>query len=861
MKKTLLLLSTLMLLTPLSHATNYYLSNNGNDNNNGISMQTPWKTIAKLNAVTVVPKDKILFKRGHLFRGSVATKGFVTDVTFDAYGSGKKPVISGSVKINSWKLSSLGKNIYEANVKPFIVADSKGVENTLEHLYVNGELMTIARYPNVNSPAKTNWLKVGMNATNDAFADARLAKYNKPLNYWKGATLRIRNYSWLYKVFPITGSNKDKLFVKGLGTQLPEWGYFIDGKKEELDYPGEWYYDSEAKKVYLYPKNGVNPNNNLVEAATQKFGLRVFWHEDNNIVQNLTFRHFTDAAIDINTSDNVTIRQNKFEYNQDGITTWNSANMLVSNNEFTQQFAKGILLNSSSDFNVQNSVVEKNTMTNIGMFPLYCARYEGTCYGIGINVFGKAYTVRENNLENIGWNGINLKSGGHHIIKNNTVKKSLALINDGGAINIGSDGNIIMGNFLLDTIGNVDNSNGCSRSDCEHYHKAYGSGIGADSGFKDNVIENNTIAHNSHHGIRLNSFTNTSVRNNTLFDNTDTQLVVEDKRGTSRNNTIEGNTFYSFAADQMGVGLTNLTHHGEMNNNLYCNPYNKIVVKRDSRLYEFSHWRNKFSNYDKNSSACKNSFKEHKVTQVGANLLKNSSFKQDVSDWEGSISYDAGRLKLVNERNASNILSHFFSLKQDQWYRVKFTGNGNGFGNTQLRLVEDLADEPWSIINESYLAYNTTKQQYEVFLQASKTTKFARLVLTIYDYDANTYWLDNISLEPVQIVKQNIVESAQLFTNSSNKTKTIDLKSEVYKTLAGDTLIGQLKLAPFSSQLLTLSTVYALDPKADTDGDGMLDRDEIKDGTTNPNKEDCPDWYCGSSKRNGWRVIFYDSAP
>src|SRR6187431_3285048 len=47
-----------------ARATIYYVSNQGNDANNGTSKKTAWRTIAKVNASRFEPGDKILFKKG-----------------------------------------------------------------------------------------------------------------------------------------------------------------------------------------------------------------------------------------------------------------------------------------------------------------------------------------------------------------------------------------------------------------------------------------------------------------------------------------------------------------------------------------------------------------------------------------------------------------------------------------------------------------------------------------------------------------------------------------------------------------------------------------------------------------------------
>jgi hypothetical protein len=84
-----------------AQATDYYVSNSGNDGNNGTSTGTAWKTLAKVNATTFVAGDTISLERGGVWREKLSptsqTDGTAGNpVIFQAYGSGAKPKILGS---------------------------------------------------------------------------------------------------------------------------------------------------------------------------------------------------------------------------------------------------------------------------------------------------------------------------------------------------------------------------------------------------------------------------------------------------------------------------------------------------------------------------------------------------------------------------------------------------------------------------------------------------------------------------------------------------------------------------------------------------------------------------------------------
>lgn len=71
----------------------------GSDTNPGTSAAAPWKTISKVNGITFLPGDQVLFKRGSVFAGRLTPKGSgnaTSQLIFGAYGTGSKPVIDGS---------------------------------------------------------------------------------------------------------------------------------------------------------------------------------------------------------------------------------------------------------------------------------------------------------------------------------------------------------------------------------------------------------------------------------------------------------------------------------------------------------------------------------------------------------------------------------------------------------------------------------------------------------------------------------------------------------------------------------------------------------------------------------------------
>ena len=77
----------------------YYVSGTGDDRNDGLSPETAWKSLAKVNGAALRPGDRVLFRCGDVFRGQLRpSSGEISaPVGYGSYGEGVKPVIQPSV--------------------------------------------------------------------------------------------------------------------------------------------------------------------------------------------------------------------------------------------------------------------------------------------------------------------------------------------------------------------------------------------------------------------------------------------------------------------------------------------------------------------------------------------------------------------------------------------------------------------------------------------------------------------------------------------------------------------------------------------------------------------------------------------
>ena len=109
MKTTFIIVIIVVLgLSGAAWGTTYYVSSSsGSDANSGTSSGTAWQTIAKVNGRTFQAGDSILFRRGDVWNESLVPPSSGVSgnpITFDAYGSGAPPNLTGyyAVPSSAW---------------------------------------------------------------------------------------------------------------------------------------------------------------------------------------------------------------------------------------------------------------------------------------------------------------------------------------------------------------------------------------------------------------------------------------------------------------------------------------------------------------------------------------------------------------------------------------------------------------------------------------------------------------------------------------------------------------------------------------------------------------------------------------
>ncbi|HET7891954.1 MAG TPA: hypothetical protein VFL34_10525 [Candidatus Sulfotelmatobacter sp.] len=106
-----------LLLATECPALTYYVSNAGSDSNPGTSTALPWQTLAHVNAQSFSAGDTIKLQRGGTWNEPLivpSSGASGNPITFDAYGTGPAPILSGAAPPLTWTYNS--GNIWTATL-------------------------------------------------------------------------------------------------------------------------------------------------------------------------------------------------------------------------------------------------------------------------------------------------------------------------------------------------------------------------------------------------------------------------------------------------------------------------------------------------------------------------------------------------------------------------------------------------------------------------------------------------------------------------------------------------------------------------------------------------------------------------
>jgi len=550
----------------------YYCSNSGSDLNPGTSANTSLATLAKAKS-KMKSGDTLLLNRQDIFRDTLDLTS-LSNPYIGAYGQADlpKPVISGSIAIAGW-------SVYKGSI--WVAPCSLRIQK----LFADNVMMTLARYPD------TGWLRVDTMSENadgsgTVITLAALSRHSgNAAGYWTNAQIRWRRWSWWFETRRVANyDGTGRLTLAGAsvihidpsdGTR--GWGFYIDNKFEELDAPGEWFYDSVTSRVYFYPPQNANPSSMLVEGACRASGIKL----GGGSADNICFRQQLQTGISF--SKTSVVSNCRFE----GIggdnggaalsASWDIANSHVYGNVFENNLNTGISWYENSGRKGQ-SVIEYDTLLSTGSFPGLGGT--GTWHGVGILVhLSSNVQVRYNYIDKTGYAAVLLGSDSNFVYCN-IIKHAMWTLNDGGAIYTDCSKSHIHNNIIYDTKGDLTSSG-------PWYPLGHGIWLEFLGDYRQSVVENNTVVRSGANGIFLpNNFADT-IRGNVLFDNSVAGLCLDGQltnsstgrtQNSAQGNVFEKNVCYATTRAQEALQYRPEYNYGTMAGNYFCNPYTDSVV-------------------------------------------------------------------------------------------------------------------------------------------------------------------------------------------------------------------------------------------------------------------------------------------
>jgi hypothetical protein len=517
----------------------YYVSNAGDDNDDGLTPDTAFATVAKVNALDLQPGDQVLFACGDVWRAEplvISKSGTeAAPITFGSYPANcaDQPLLSGAQPISGWSVHS--DSIYMADLS---AGDNAGkFAYGLNQLFQGGERLPFGRWPNLDTNADG-----GYSTVDGAPSANQLIDNDLPASDWTGAALHIKTERWMIVNREVTASGGQTLTLNdGVSCRggCTGWGYFLNNHLATLDQEGEWYYDAGTNCVYLYspigPPSGIEGAAILEDAADSRLGGIMLGGSSPVsyvIVENLAVEDWFNYGISAPGSlkgdiyHHITVRDctvKDVETAAIRLSTWiwsadNGRDGLRGGHHMT--FTNNIL-DGANHFGLtgffHTSTIQDNEIKNVGLVKnmgksgMGCGFTGASCTengdGIRIRTYlvedsGHSNVVRYNHIERTGYNGMDV-FGPDNLIEYNIIERPCYSKGDcGGVRTFGSDSLAatevydlaFRNNVIVDSIGNVDGVT-------EQYHEPFGLGLYIDNYSRDVEASGNTIVRSTVTGI------------------------------------------------------------------------------------------------------------------------------------------------------------------------------------------------------------------------------------------------------------------------------------------------------------------------------------------------------------------------
>jgi hypothetical protein len=630
-----------------TNTTYYVSSSNGADSNTGLSSVSPFRTIAKVNALALHPGDTVLFTCGDVWRAEMLVinkSGTEVDpITFASYpgGCANKPILSGAQSISGW--TAYSGNIYYADLSAG--ANANKFTNGINQLFRNGDRLPIGRWPNLD--AGDGYATIDNQPAANRFTDAQL-----PAGDWTGAVAHIKGMRWYILNRKVTADSGSTLTVGAdldcWGGNCTGWGYFLNNHLSTLDREGEWYYNPANNRVYLYTTSGA-PVAGQIEGSVilitddrswggvmlgkDLTGSGISYVGVENLDVRRWFRHGIATPTNLAGYENhhLTLQNNSIS-DVDGIginlMTWvysaqdgrpdgwrGGYNLTLSGNTIERANSMGINTCARQSTLIDNVIRDVGMVQNLGAAGLGCAfnASGGACTedGDGIRIkidkaddTGNNNTLTGNRLERIAYNGVDV-FGHHNTLDRNVITQACYTKGDcGGVRTFGSDklaasalhDLTISNNIIVDIPGNT---GGCHST----YRPLFGMGLYIDNYSRDVLVTGNSIISTTFTGILYQESTG-QIQQNTVYNAASGTMFTGQVNlaGSSTKASLSSNIMYGLTNNAWTLYASSLSNVTSSDYNYLFHPYvnDHIGYGPSWTRYTFTGWQG-FSGLDSHS--------------------------------------------------------------------------------------------------------------------------------------------------------------------------------------------------------------------------------------------------------------------
>ncbi|AUD00355.1 hypothetical protein CWM47_00080 [Spirosoma pollinicola] len=794
--------------------TTYYVASTGKDTNNGTSMTAPFQTLVKVNSLSLRPGDVVLFRRGDTFQGTLTIRKSGSanlPITFDAYGNGPKPILSGSVPVSNW--SAVGGNVWQAS------CSSCG--SAVTGLYRDGVGLPLGRYPNADAPNKGN---LTIRAHTERYQIFSLEHLPTTID-WQGAEVVMRPTAWIIDRAVVDHQYGDALNLFNYSTYTPKDNseYFFQNHPATLDRQGEWCYTSANKSLQVYDTTGCI-NDRVITATVSARAVDIanssyLSLRNLQITQTLNTNVFTQ-----NVSNLTLINLDITNAGEDGLAiTGSGTNLLLENNTVTNVNNNGISIDT-----YQTVTLKGNTIRAIGAVTGRGKSGDGMYNGVASKA-NKAVSIENNTIDSVGYNGITF--GNNTTIRQNVISNYCISKVDGGGIYAWNGNKTSMTNINI--LSNIIFASPNVRG--KYAYQDYSIGIFLDDCVENVAIRNNTIFGNTQWGVFLHGNPNIVFTDNTLFDNFASQLVVYHNGGVCpiRNDIITRNIIVSKLPSQLVAqyesNANDLFQYGLIDSNYYARPFDEtatilgIMNSTQGGRYELNDWKNFSGGLDLHSKGSPITYKPYKNEGAGGTSRVNSTFDTNNDNWfliysrynngevvrDNSNKLDGGSLRVGFSTPSGQSDSYAQAVKpvaltKGKTYVLRFDAIATV--NVNLLVYLRQYGAPFKEYDRRYsVPLGTTRKSFEFPFTPSDSDTNAVILVQI-DGEGPTFWLDNIRLQEDVPIQNNPDDFIKLYYNPTLKDSTIKLTG-LYRDVKNQAYSGSVLLKPFTSIILLKDTI------------------------------------------------------